>query len=120
MREVSAVKNLRGASRDLAVGSPLIGRRNDTVPKLDVEETAWINAVKEALKKEISREMRTVNAPQKKTRVGMICEGIAWVVSDLRLDKRTGFVGEPVPTSKYTEYGYREVMRQWLDTSTAK
>lgn len=42
-------------------------------------------------------------------------EGIAWVVSTARKDKRTGFVGKPVRCSRYVHNGYLAVMRKWGD-----
>lgn len=50
----------------------------------------------------------------KKRVVGRIAPGIAWVVSEARNDKRTGFVGESVPCSAYVEKTYEGMMHKWL------
>ena len=52
-------------------------------------------------------------AEESEKRVVGKSEGIAWVVSTARRDKRTGFVGKPVRCSRYVHNGYLAVMRKW-------
>ena len=53
------------------------------------------------------------HVPQTRTRVGLICEGICWAVSDARTDKTTGYTGERRVFSAYVSEVMSKAMRKW-------
>ena len=53
------------------------------------------------------------HVPQTRTRVGLICDGICWAVSDARTDKTTGYTGERRVFSAYVNEVMSKAMRKW-------